>query len=351
VIDLHSHVVPTGIPFVERLAIADNRWLRFADGTSGRMGDVLRQGAVFRRVSSVSWDLHERREGLESQGVTAQALSAMPELLAQWADPDDAVAFDRSFNNWLATAIAKHRGFYRGLGLVPAQSPERATELLAEIDACGLDGVLLPSHPIAGPLHTSAWEGFLGEVARRGLLLLIHAIAPPKRGDGLHPRAANGVVFPNAIGEAAAGLIAAGTMARHPSLKLLLSHGGGSLVSLLPRITYLRSETPELQEVMPDEPITYARRMWFDPLVYDAGLLRQLADAVGMGRIVHGTDYPFMRTPLAYLDEAELTDDARQAIDHFNPARLLAELDCRHDQSSSASSSFSGTTRPTTALE
>lgn len=331
-IDLHSHVVPTGIPFIERLADSDSRWLRFADGARGSTGDVLRQGTVFRRVRSVSWDLGERREELEGQGVTRQMLSAMPELIAQWADADDAAAFHRCFNDWLADAVVERRGFFRGLGLVPAQAPEQATKLLAEIDAAGLDGVLLPSHPVSGPLHAAPWDGFLDEAARRGLLILVHAVTPPKRGDGLHPRAANGVVFPNAIGEAAAGLIAAGTMARHPSLKLLLSHGGGSLASLLPRISYLRAETPELQEIMPDEPVTYARRMWFDPLVYDAGLLRQLADAVGMDRIVHGTDYPFMRAPLAYLDGAGLADGARPAIDRFNPARLLTELDQRKNK-------------------
>lgn len=332
VIDLHSHVVPLAIPFIDRLTGSDSRWLRFAEGGRGGSGDVLRQGAVFRRVQSVSWDFDARRDELERQGVTRQMLSAMPELIAQWADANDASDFDRCFNDWLAKVVVEHRGFFRGLGLVPAQAPEQATKLLAEIDAAGLDGVLLPSHPVSGPLHTEPWDGFLEEAARRGLLILVHAIAPPKRGDGLHPRAANGVVFPNAIGEAAAGLIAAGTMARHPSLKLLLSHGGGSLASLLPRISYLRAETPELQDIMPDEPITYARRMWFDALVYDAGLLRQLADAVGMDRIVHGTDYPFMREPLAYLDHAELADGAREAIDRFNPARLLTELDHRRNR-------------------
>jgi aminocarboxymuconate-semialdehyde decarboxylase len=328
--DFHGHVVPPGIPFLEQLATADSRWLRFAERRPRQMAEIQRQGTAFRRVRSVTWDIEERREELEAQGFSGQMLSAMPELIAQWADAESAVAFDRKFNEWLAAIVAHERGFFRGLGLVPAQAPDKASKLLTEIAAAGLDGVLLPSHPVSGALHTPAWDGFMHEAARLGLLVFVHAIAPPGRDSGMHPRAANGVVFPNAVGEAAAGLIAAGTMARHPSLKVMVSHGGGSLVTLLPRLSYLRVETPELSEIMPEEPSVYAHRMWFDALVYDTGLLQQLADTVGADRIVHGTDYPFMREPMAYLEGADLRGIDRQAIDVINPARLLAELDARH---------------------
>lgn len=329
-IDLHGHVVPRGIPFLDRLAEADGRWLRFANPPEGPAADVMRGGALFRRVRSVAWDLAERRDALEAEGVSLQMISAMPDLMAPWAPAPDARAFGQAFNEWLAGAVADSRGFYRGLGLVPGQDPELACEALAEIDALGLDGALLPSQPVAGLLHDAPWQDFLAEAARRGLLLLVHAVAPPGRSAGLHPRAANGVVFPNAVGEAAAGLIASGAMARHPGLRLLLSHGGGSLPALLPRIAYLRQETPELQEIMPEEPVATARRMWFDPLVFDAATLQGLVDLVGGDRIVHGTDYPFMRAPLAYLDTTPIRGLTRAALDRTNPAALLAELDGRH---------------------
>jgi aminocarboxymuconate-semialdehyde decarboxylase len=139
--------------------------------------------------------------------------------------------------------------------------------------------------------------------------------------------AANGVVFPTSIGEAISGLIATGVLARYPRLRLLASHGGGSMLTQLPRIEFLRETTPALRELMPEPAVSYARRLWFDPLLFDARLLTRLADVVGADRIVLGTDYPFMPIdPLAFLDGPDVSAGLAEAVRTTNPQRLLESL-------------------------
>lgn len=324
-IDLHTHVVPDGIPFLARLAAGDPRWAHLEK--AGDTGDVLVAGKVFRTVRRVAWDLGLRREIAEAEGGTGQLLSAMPELFAVWASPSDAQDYVRAFNDWLAGQLTRHAGFFTGLGLVPAQDPDAAAAMLADIKAAGLIGVELPAAPPTARLHEAAWSGFFDEAERLGLLVFVHAVGGAAAASFPHPMAANGVVFPASIGTAIGALIATGGLAARPGLRMLASHGGGSLVTQLPRIDFLRSTTPALRELMPEPAAEYARRLWYDPLLFDAGLLRLLADAIGSDRIVLGTDHPFMPVdPVAVLDDPNLPQGFADAVRTTNPANLLSLL-------------------------
>ncbi|HEX3786484.1 MAG TPA: amidohydrolase family protein [Pseudonocardiaceae bacterium] len=324
-LDLHTHVVPAPTPFLAELAAADPRWARLERRPD--TGDVLVAGKVFRTVGRVAWDLDHRRETALAAGGTGQLLSAMPELLAPWAPRDQGSGYARAFNDWLATELPRHGGFFTGLGLVPLADPDAAAAMLGEIAGSGLLGVELPADPPIGPLHTPAWSGFLDEAERLGLLVFVHAVGGPAASHYAHPMAANGVLFPISIGAAIGGLIATGALAARPGLRVLASHGGGSLVTELPRIDFLREITPELRELMPESAVDSARRLWYDPLLFDAGLLAQLATIVGTDRIVLGTDYPFMSVdPVAVLDDPDLPEGLADAVRRTNPAALLATL-------------------------
>jgi aminocarboxymuconate-semialdehyde decarboxylase len=330
-LDLHTHVVPAGIPFVDRLAESDPRWARLYQ--AGDTGDVLVAGRVFRTVRRVAWDLTLRRETAEAAGITGQLLSAMPELFSPWASPRDGRDYARAFNQWLAEEVARHQGFFTGLGLVPLGSLDYAVALLGEIHEAGLVGVELPASPPTAALHEPDWSDFLDEAERLGLLVFVHAVGGSAASSFPHPMSANGVVFPPSIGIAMGGLIATGALAARPRLRVLASHGGGSLMTELPRIEFLRSTTPELRELMPEPAAEYARQLWYDPLLFDVGLLSHLAGAVGADRIVLGTDYPFMPVdPVSVLDDPTLPEGFAVAVRDTNPTALLGSLVRPHSQ-------------------
>lgn len=123
-------------------------------------------------------------------------------------------------------------GFFDGLGVVPLQDPDAAA-LLAEVRAQGLLGVEVPSAPPTAPLHGPEWDGFLADAQRLGLLVFVHAVGGPAAATYPHPIAVNGVLFPSPIGDGR--LIVCGVLVRHPGPPIMAGHGGGSLLTQLPK--------------------------------------------------------------------------------------------------------------------
>src|SRR5581483_5537795 len=103
-----------------------------------------------------------------------------------------------------------------------------------------------------------------------------------------------------------ASLIASGTLQACPGLRLAFSHGGGSFPFILPRLEnawsgawnegdpLLPGAPPsQLRQALPLSPSTYARRLYYDTLLFDRRALRYLAEIMGPRCLVVGTDYPF----------------------------------------------------------
>jgi aminocarboxymuconate-semialdehyde decarboxylase len=325
-VDVHTHVVPGPTPFLERLSGSDPRWARLVPRT-GRsdVADVIVADRVFRTVRRVAYDLDARHAEQLDLGCGGQVLSAMPELFALWAPPAHATDYCRAFNDWLRGQLEGHDGFFAGLGIVPLQDPDAAAGLLAEVRRLGLLGIEIPSAVPEAPLHDPRFDGFFREAERLGLLVFVHSVG---RVDSFnHPMAGTSAVFPSRIGEAVAGLIANGVAARYPDLRLLVSHGGGSLPASLARLDFVRTTTPQLREYMPEPATAYARRFWYDPLLFDAALVELLAGTVGSDRVVLGSDYPFLHgDPNAALTDPRLPGDFASRVRSRNPRRLLEDL-------------------------
>jgi predicted TIM-barrel fold metal-dependent hydrolase len=99
----------------------------------------------------------------------------------------------------------------------------------------------------------------------------------------------------------------------HADLRLICAHLGGGL----PLYAHIR----EVRDV--------CERLYFDtaaqPFVYEASVYRALLDAVGVERILLGSDHPLLDVPryLGALDDAGLDDTERAAVAGGNAARLL----------------------------
>src|SRR6187549_3101690 len=95
VVDVHTHVVPSGVPFGhdERFAAMQIR---------GDTADVHVGGRLFRTVTSAAWDVEARLVAMDQHGIALQALSVMPELFSYWAEP----ALGRHFCAELNASIA-----------------------------------------------------------------------------------------------------------------------------------------------------------------------------------------------------------------------------------------------------
>ncbi len=95
-------------------------------------------------------------------------------------------------------------------------------------------------------------------------------------------------------GLCAASLIMDGVPERFPGLRIGFSHGGGVLAPLLHRMEFGWGSTNGFEGKLPQSPKAYARRFFYDSLVYDEAYLEHLATHIAPDQICLGTDYPYL---------------------------------------------------------
>jgi aminocarboxymuconate-semialdehyde decarboxylase len=304
VIDAHAHVVPEHFP--ARPAGFDDRWPSMDHFEPGR-ARVMIAGSNFRTVTEQVWSARRRLEDMEREGVDSQVISPMPELLSYWLPLNEATAMAEAVNSYVAAMVATHPQRFHGLGMVPLQDPGAACRALDGIRAAGLLGVEVGSNVLGRSLGDERFLPFWQEVQARGMPVFVHALHPTMRDRFSGPeQVENAIGFPTDTGLTIASLISSGTLQACPHLRLAFSHGGGSFPFLLPRLENAWSgawneEAPlvpgapasALRESLPKSPSTYARRLWYDTLLFDRRAIRYLHDVMGPSQLLVGTDYPF----------------------------------------------------------
>ena len=150
------------------------------------------------------------------------------------------------------------------------------------------------------------------------LAIFIHALHPiATKTVAAGPEFAPLVGFPLDVGMAGASLILSGMMERHRGLRIGLSHGGGAMAVLLPRMEQGWQTLPMLRNRLPKAPRDYVRLFYYDSNVYDGGLLNYIATHMAPGRVFVGTDYPYtiMQTdPAGYIASAGLGDTVLHSV-------------------------------------
>jgi aminocarboxymuconate-semialdehyde decarboxylase len=124
---------------------------------------------------------------------------------------------------------------------------------------------------------------------------------------------------------AAAHMVMAGVLERHPGLRVLLAHGGGALLALRGRLRHAHSFQPQARARLGEPPEESIRRFHFDTVTHDPELLRALIAFAGPERVLLGTDHPFdMGDPgaVAMVRDLGLAPEAEAAVLAGNAERL-----------------------------
>src|SRR3954453_14631996 len=126
---------------------------------------------------------------------------------------------------------------------------------------------------------------------------------------------------------AAAHLVLAGVLERHPGLRVLLAHGGGALPALRGRLRHGWSFQPRARARLGEDPEASLRRLYYDTGTHDPAVLRELVAFAGAGHVLLGSDYPFDMAdarPADTVAAAGLEAEAEHAVLGGNAARLLS---------------------------
>ncbi|MDX6344522.1 MAG: aminocarboxymuconate-semialdehyde decarboxylase [Trebonia sp.] len=324
VIDIHGHLL---VP--EANALADGHQCEAADAAAERASfgaaSIAVNQAQIRRVWPQLTSVERRLADLDAIGVDVQVVSPMP-MHRYWAGPELAVTLTTVTNEAVAAHCAGGAGRLYGLGTLPLQHPGLAVrELERAMTELGLKGVSVSTNvdgrELADPAFDPVWEAAAG----LGAVVFVHPW-----GCSLGTRLGahflgNTFGQPAETALALSHLVFAGTLDRHPGLRLLAAHGGGFLPTYIGRSDHAWSQRPDARGCA-GPPSSYLRRIWYDALVYTPQALRHLVEVAGADKVVLGTDYPFdmgvtdpvERAAAAALPAADLT-----AILSGNAAALL----------------------------
>ncbi len=201
-------------------------------------------------------------------------------------------------------------------------------ELERSVAQLGLKGAMIGDH-VNGKTYDEPEFSPLWQAAEQlGAVLLIHQDGPSL----VSPRS-NRYHVPNTIGNLVdravtfASFVFGGVMDRHPDLRICLCHGGGYTCFGIGRMDRGWQVRPEAREKSSQPPSAYLNRFYYDCLTHSEEALRYLIDAVGVDRVVFGTDWPAdmqVDWPVSWvLSLASLTQEEKEAILWKNLEDLL----------------------------
>jgi aminocarboxymuconate-semialdehyde decarboxylase len=320
VIDVHGHAI---VPAAMALAGPEPAAQAARAAEVAILGPETQavQEAMIERIGPLLVDVEARLAALDRAGIDQQVVSPSPAHYCPWAAPSLAERIARVTNEGIVAHCAESDRLH-GLGYAPLQIAE--TALLDAMDL-GLHGVEISTFEPGIDLSSPELAGFWARAEELGALVFIHPW-----GCTLDERL-SGSYMTNLVGQpvehtvALSHVIMSGLLDRHPRLRILAAHGGGYLPFHPARMDHGWRVRPELTR--PEElPSSYLRRIWFDSVVYEPGLLDVLVERVGADRVLMGTDFPFdmgVEDPVALVEASGLDDAARAAVRGGNAAGLL----------------------------
>ncbi|UXI76876.1 amidohydrolase [Streptomyces vinaceusdrappus] len=324
-VDVHAHVL---LPDVESLVagLPGHAEAKEVDARRNGPAALAVNGPMVRARVPRMTDVALRLASMDAQGVDVQLVSPSPSHYHYWADEATAEKVYRLANEATAAHCAQAPDRLRGLGLVPLQHPGHLVRALDHALEQGLDGVEISSHAPGRELSDPAYEPFWSRAAERGAILFLHPFGCTldERLDRWYLSNTVGQPTENAV--ALSHLIFSGVLDRHPELKIVAAHGGGYLPTHIGRSDHAWSARSDAGAGCAHPPSSYLRRLYFDSLVHDPHVLRELVRVAGADRVLLGSDFPFdmgTEDPVAALRTARLPDADFHAVRGGNAAALL----------------------------
>ena len=282
---------------------------------------------------------------MDDQRVDVAYLYPTYALYLAYVDGADArlsCALAQAYNAWLFDYCSADTTRLKGVGLICKHDPPAMLAELERIARFGWRAVVLRPNPIGGrALGDPAFEPFWAACARQSIAVTFHegtqGRMPTAGADRFHTRfAQHACSHPMEQMMAFLGLLEAGVFQRHPTLRVgFLEAGAGWLPSWLWRLDHLSYPhmREELEPHVTMPPSRYFKRQCW--ISFEAGEpnLSSVIAAVGLDRLVYGSDYPHpdhgsasivdQLTGAASADGAARPVELMRAALFENPTRLF----------------------------
>ena len=273
-IDVHHHIVPPSLLQAlgpQRLAGGSAAW------TPAKALEEMDQGGV-------------------SSGMSSIAPAGDP-----FSDPSTAVRLARECNEYSARLAADHPGRFGVFAALPLPNIDASLKELAyAFDTLKADGLGLftvyGNKWLGDPIFNPVFE----ELNRRNAVVYTH----PNTADccrNLLPGVGDGSIeWGTDTTRAITLMIFGGAAARYPNVRMIFSHGGGTMPFLVERFVGM-ANSAQNKPKFPQGFGGAAGKFYYDTAqVANPAAMSALSKVVPISQIVFGTDYPF-RTPAEHV--------------------------------------------------
>lgn len=289
VIDVHTHMYTPA-------------WLELLKARGGQYNIQRRpdgQDEIFRGNTPVAipqrghFDYELRIRTMDEAGIDVSIVSlTCPNVY--WGDEATSCQAAVESNDAMARAQARWPDRIRWFTSLPWEYPQRAVQELERSCANGAVGVMVLANISGRSLTDPFFEPVWAEIDRRGLPVLVHPTDPP--GVDLMDMTkydlswSVGFMFDTTL--AFTRMIFDGFFDRFPNMKLIASHGGGTLPYLVGR--FEKGDEVEIPQRrrMQRKPTDYLRHIYYDSITYDPRALQYLVSIAGPSQVMLGTDWP-----------------------------------------------------------
>ena len=112
---------------------------------------------------------------------------------------------------------------------------------------------------------------------------------------------------------------------RFQKLKIVASHGGGTLPYLIGRMDQCYEHIPACRTKTQEKPSLHARRIYADSVVFTDEALAMAVNVFGSGNVLYGSDYPHtIGDPIGCLARVDrLPEGVRERVRGSNSERIF----------------------------
>ncbi len=286
-VDIHNHFYPAA--YLQALRTGDYR----ASLTEDAGPDpVLAYSGDYNVLVPGHRDIAARLEDMDAVGMDTHVLSlTTPGVHIEGIEAGRELA--RAVNEDFSAISRDYPGRFYALAALPLQDPAAATEELTHsVEMLGLVGATLFTNVDGRTLDDPSYAPLYAAAESLGVPLFIHPTSPHDPGALADYRLVPLLGFLFDTTTAISRLIFGGILERHPGLKLIAAHLGGTLPYVAERLDRGYRVYPEISDLIPHPPSDYLARISYDTVSFDQGALRFVLGSMGADRLLLGSDYP-----------------------------------------------------------
>ncbi len=267
---------------------------------------------------------------MDACGVDVQVLSVSAPSIDQ-LDPEVGTTLAREANNELSEVIGKYPDRFMGYAVLAPKAPEEAAdELERTVKDLGFVGWNTHSNYGGSYLDEEQYLPILERAEKLGIPIYLHPTVPAMPQVRTYGFAIAGAPFGFGMETAMCmmRLIYSGLFDKFPGLKFILGHLGEALPFLMKRIdwAYVRPFDPAERPSISRKPSEYLRSNVF---VTTSGNYYEPAfmctrEAMGIDRILLGTDYPYEDSDecIQFIEELPIPGEEKDKIYNGNAYQL-----------------------------